>query len=200
MNPNFEELKELWRTVDSVPKDSLKKTEERILHMRKRRRTGILYWSVTILLFSGAVIGYILYTDELQGINKSVAECMLLFNAVYLFVFSWKKINDQRKELLLNSVEFLTYLSRVLVRRRRRDIRVGCITISIFLITPILYYVDEFALSPITLVITGVILIVELFVLWFLLKPLYEERKLAQSQELSIQITELIHEIHDEKN
>lgn len=98
------------------------------------------------------------------------------YEAFYLFGYSWKTINRQKKEYLLNSRDFIRSLSE----REKSDIRTpvfkGCLCVSLLMIALFFYFLDDLLLFPKGLLVSGVVLAAGLVLLWGIVKPVYGKR------------------------
>ncbi|MEN5380658.1 hypothetical protein [Sphingobacterium kitahiroshimense] len=182
MADGFEQIKNMWHSFDDSLIVDYSEFQNELTQLRKRRRRSILYWCISVIIFSIFAIGYVIYTDELSSIYKSVSEFIILFTAIYLLMNSWRNIKKQNKEYLLSNIDFLTSVSDLEMKKTLRQIVANCICISFIIVAIILYFLDEFILSRNWLLLSISILLVSLLILWVILKPIYVKRKKNQHE------------------
>ena len=176
MKDDFAHIKKTWHLHADMPVPNYEQLQSEIAHLRRQKKNRVMLWSSAVILFSVFIIGYVVYTDELNSIYKSISEFILLFTSIYLFGYSWKTINRQKKEYLLNSRDFIRSLSE----REKSDIRTpvfkGCLCVSFLMIALFFYFLDDLLLSPNGLLVSGVVLVAGLVLLWGIVKPVYGKR------------------------
>lgn len=197
MNDSFEQIKSIWNShsVDNESTFDFESLQNEINQLRKKNRKRILTWYVIVIIFSITVIGYVVYTDELNSIYKSFAEFLLLFTAFYLFTNSWKNIRNQRKEYLLSNVDFLTNLQGSEMKKIFKQTLMNCVCITLLLTAIFLYFLPILILSSWLLILSIAILIICLLLIWLVLKPKYEEKEKMKHDEFSTHISSILNKI-----
>lgn len=180
MDNAIEELKSTWHAHDDQIEPNYQILQLEIVNLKKQKKNKIIFWSSALIVCSLLVIGYVVYTDELNSIYKSISEILLLGMAANIFYFSWKAIQNQKKEYLLSSISFLIEMQEKERKRIKRHSFNGCLTISLLFVSLFFYFFEMIQQLQILFIIANIMLIAMLAILWFVLKPAYEQQKLKQ--------------------
>lgn len=199
MQNSFEEIKKTWHSVANNESSSFKELENEIFLLKKKRKKNIIFWSLSIMLFSLIVIGYVIYTDELNSIYKSISEFILLFTSIYLFWHLWKNITKQKNEFLLNSSDFVRSLSQKEGEKFDQPILIACISISLYLSSVLLYFFDDLLQSKNLLFLTICLLLLIFYFLWFVLKPIYTKKMRSENQKALNHLNKILTNINSKK-
>ncbi len=189
---NILDLKKTWQSLEVDPDESFNEFSQTLHHWRKRKRMVILLWSIAVILFSGICFAYVIYTDELNSIYKSISEIILLVISVQLFGYSWRRITRDRKEYLSNSTDFIRTLPDIHLKQGQRDLMMFCIVTTFLLIAVFLYFLDLMFQSPAGVMLSSTLLLILLSILWRILKPILWKRIKRKNQRLSSKIAEIL--------
>lgn len=184
MSDNFDKLKATWLSVDKGLFPDVEKVQTEISNIRKRKRKQVLLWYSGVIAFSILVIWYVLYTDELNSVNESIAEFILLFTSIFLFYNARKTIKHQQKEYMLHNVDFVKSIKDNEVKRTDKKVFISCICCTLFAIAIFLHFFDNLTTSPLYLIMSSISLVVFLVVVWLVLKPFYLKRIATKNKEL----------------
>lgn len=190
MNDPFDDIRSIWFSVNMLPEPDTLHVE--IARLRKQKKNRLLLWYSALIVFSVTVILYVLYTDELNSIYRSLSEFILLFTAVYLFRHAWKNITAQKKEYLLSNRDFIESISGAGIRKKYIQVREYCICTSLFLVSGFLYVLDDMLASERKLITGLALFAAAIAALWLLLKPYYEKR--IVNRDLASRIEKLLKE------
>jgi len=91
MKDNFDDIKDIWFSGDHQA-PGIETVKKEILLLRKQKKEQMIRWYSGMVGFSFFIISYVIYTDELNSIYKSVSEFILLFTGSFLLYDSWKSI------------------------------------------------------------------------------------------------------------
>lgn len=192
MKNDFDHIMNAWHAIDYIPNCNYEQTREHITRWRTRRKRNILLWAVTVIAFSTVVVGYVVYTDELNSINKSISEIILLGTAIYLFVYSLRRIINQKKEFLLDSVEFIKNLPLMEIKEKRKGLLTWTIVSSCIIIAAYFYFLDVLLLSQDKLIVISSLGLAVLSFLWLKIKPTYERSIAKTRQKLSDKASDIL--------
>ena len=84
MNDNFNQLKSRWHSLDESLLPNFEDLQKEIEKMKRDQKKKIVRWYSAILIFSIITFGYVIYTDELNSIYKSISEFILLFVSLFI--------------------------------------------------------------------------------------------------------------------
>lgn len=192
MNDPFDDIRSIWFSVNPDMLQELDTLHAEIAQLRKQKKNRLLLWYSALIVFSVMVILYVLYTDELNSIYRSLSEFILLFTAVYLFRHAWKNITAQKKEYLLSNRDFIESISGAGIRKKYIQVREYCICTSLFLVSGFLYVLDDMLASERKLITGLALFAAAIAALWLLLKPYYEKR--IVNRDLASRIEKLLKE------
>ncbi|MEH6307810.1 hypothetical protein RYH73_19305 [Olivibacter sp. CPCC 100613] len=184
MNDSFEQLKNTWLSVDRDLVPDFTEVQDEIAHLRKQKRNRILVWYILVILFSLVVIGYVIYTDNLNNIYKSISEFILLFTSIYLFSNSWKHITRQKKEYLLSNLDFIKNLSINESKRAGKQVLITCACTSLFMISLFFHFLNDLLHSPEYFLMALSSLLILIVVVWKVLKPIGDKKISEKNKEL----------------
>lgn len=192
MNDHFDQIKDIWLSVNPDMQPGLGDLQSEIAQLRKQKKKRLLLWYSGVIAFSVLVTVYVIYTDELNSPYQSLSEFILLFVSVFLFRNAWKNITAQKREYLLSNREFIECISAKEINKKYIPIRQYCICLSLLMMAGFLYFSEDLAGSG-RLMTTGLVLLAAAYaVLWLLLKPYYEKRIIAENQALVSRIEKLL--------
>ncbi|WP_188508138.1 hypothetical protein [Parapedobacter pyrenivorans] len=177
MRTDFERIKKAWHGRDGLVLADYNRLQTEIAYLRKQKKNRLLLWSSAVIVCSVLMVCYVVYTDELNSIYKSISEYIILFTSIYLFGYSWKSITKQKKEYLLNSLDFMKGIAYREMKRKHVESLTGCICLSLFMIASFFYFLDKFLQSQRSSIISIATLLGALAILWAILKPAYEKRR-----------------------
>ncbi|MFU1858366.1 hypothetical protein ACK8HY_15230 [Sphingobacterium sp. NGMCC 1.201703] len=191
MNNDLTALKKVWQTAETDTDKNLKEFHQELRRWRKKKKRAVFFWSISVILFSSISLGYIIYTDELNSISKSISEIIVLLISVYLFSYSWQKINKERKEYLSNSIDFIRTLSAIYWEQKRQELNIFSIGATLFFIAVFLYWLDYLDNSSSLIFSLSTLLILTLTI-WLIIKPLLWKRAKIKNQTLSAKIAQVL--------
>ncbi|MDX3914507.1 MULTISPECIES: hypothetical protein [Olivibacter] len=197
MNDSFEQLKNTWLSVDRDLVPGFTEVQDEIVHLRKQKRNRILVWYMLVILFSLVVIGYVIYTDKLNNIYKSISEFILLFTSIYLFSNSWKNITRQKKEYLLSNLAFIKSLSINESKRAGKQVLITCTCTSLFMISLFFHFLDDLLNSPEHFLMGLSSLLILMVIVWKVLKPISDKRISEENKELLSKTEKIFTNIND---
>ena len=151
--PNFEDLQ---KEIEKIKRDQKKK---------------IVRWYSAILIFSIITFGYVIYTDELNSIYKSISEFILLFVSLFHLYNSWTKIKIQNKDYLLNNIDFIETLGENQMWKAVKQLVINSISITLLSIAVFLLFLDKLLKSDSLLMLFLVMMLLFNGILWFFIKP-----------------------------
>lgn len=192
MNNDITALKKVWQTAETDTDKNLKEFHQELRRWRKKKKRAVFFWSISVILFSSISLGYIIYTDELNSISKSISEIIVLLISVYLFSYSWQKINKERKEYLSNSIDFIKTLSAIHWKQKRQELNIFSIGMTLFLIAIFLYCLDSLNHSSALIIFALSVLLILILTLWVIIKPLLWKRVKIKNQTLSAKIAKVL--------
>lgn len=194
MKENFDPIKDLWLSgKDQSPR--IETIREEILQLRKQKKDRIIIWYFGIFCFSLLVILYVIYTDDLNSIYKSISEFILLFTGTFLLYHSWKSIQQQQKEYFLDGQEFLHRIKDKRIKSEKKKIFIGCISSSLFMTAVFLYFFDLLMANPEMLVTSSILLGIAIALIWFVARPFYEKKRVKNSDVFINTIERLLQDI-----
>lgn len=180
-----------WLSVDESLFPDFEKVQNEIAHLRTQKRNRILLWYSGVILFSMLIIGYVIYTDELYDIYKSISEFILLFTSIYLFRNAWKSINQHRKEYLLSNVDFIKTTREDQLKSARRQILINSVCASLIMLSLFFYFLNDQLSSQKDFLILLSVFIIGNIIVWLLLKPLFEKKIIANNKQLLTKMEKL---------
>lgn len=192
MNKDILDLKKTWKSLEIDPNESFYDFNQTLQHWRKRKRIIVFLWSIAVILFSGISFVYVIYTDELNSMSKSISEIILLVISVHLFGYSWRRITRERKEYLSNSTDFIRTLPDIHIKQGQRELMMFCIVTTFFLIAVFLYFLDSLLPSPVSVILSSALLLILTGILWTILKQILWKRIKRKNQRLSSKIAEIL--------
>lgn len=193
MNKDISALKKTWQSFEVDPDESFDEFSQALQHWRKRKRWIVILWSIAVILFSGVCFVYIIYTDDLNSIYKSISEIILLLISFYLFGYSWSRITREQKEYLSNSTDFIRILPDIHMRQGQRELMIFCTVTTFFLIAVFLYFLDSLLHSPFRAILSSGVLLILVGIVWTILKKTLWKRIKTKNQRLSFKIAEILH-------
>lgn len=191
MNKDVLDLKKTWQSLEMDPNESFNDFNQTLQYWRKRKRIIVFLWSIAVILFSVISFVYVIYTDELNSMSKSISEIILLVISVHLFQYSWRRINRERKEYLSNSTVFIRTLPDIHIKQGKRELMMFCIVTTFFLIAVFLYFLDSLLPSPFSVLLSSTLLLILIGILWTILKPILWKRIKRKNQRLSSKIAKI---------
>ncbi|WP_336958947.1 hypothetical protein [Chryseobacterium contaminans] len=192
MNKDILSLKQTWQSLEMDPNESFNEFNQTLQHWRKKKRRIVILWSAAVILFSGICFVYVVYTDELNSIYKSISEIILLLISFYLFGYSWRRITREQKEYLSNSTDFIQTLPDIHMKQGKRDLMMFCILTTFLLIAVFLYFLDSMLHFPVRVILSSALLLILTGILWTILKPIFWKRIKTKNQRLSSKIAEIL--------
>lgn len=192
MNNDLTALKKVWQTAETDTDKNLKEFHQELRRWRKKKKRAVFFWSISAILFSSISLGYIIYTDELNSISKSISEIIVLLISVYLFSYSWLKINKERKEYLSNSSDFIRTLSAIHWEQKRTELNIFTIGMTLFFIAIFLYCLDSLNHSSALIIFALSALLILTLTIWLIIKPLLWKRAKIKNQTLSAKIAQVL--------
>lgn len=192
MNNDITALKKAWQSIETDPESDLREFHQTLLHWRRRKKRTVFFWSIAVILFSIICFGYVIYTDQLNSVSKSISEIILLLISIYLFTYSWQRINSERKEYVSSSIDFMETLPRIHSQRNRRELIIYCTSTSLFLIAIFLYCFDFIEHSSYLIGFALAALMILIFTIWVIVKPWFWRRLKIKNQVLSAKITKIL--------
>ena len=184
MSDNFNQIKKTWLSVDERLFPDFETFQKEMAHLRKQKRNRILLWYSGVIFFSMLIIWYVIYTDELNSIYKSISEFILLFTSIYLFRNAWKSINQHRKEYLLSNVDFIKTIREGQLKSARKQILISSVCTSLFMLSLFFYFLNGILSSKKDFLILLSIFITGNIIVWLLLKPIFEKKIMAKNKQL----------------
>ena len=180
MKDDFDQYRKDWEVApESIP--HFQEVHKEIARLRKRRKNRIILWYSAVIAFCMAIISYVIYTDELNSVYKSISEFLLLFASVQAFRTSWKNITQQKQEYLLNNVEFIQSIAR---QGSRSKLTHNLAFISILSVALFLYFVESLLTDTVCLGIALAVLVTFNLLIWLLIKPHYSKQNVAKNKKL----------------
>lgn len=150
--------------------------------LRKQKKEQMIRWYSGMVGFSFFIISYVIYTDELNSIYKSVSEFILLFTGSFLLYDSWKSIRYHQKEYLLNGYEFLNKIRDERISGENKRLIVSCISSTWVTIAIFLYFFETLLTSEKYLLISSMLLIIINMLIWVMIRPFYEKNEYKKLQ------------------
>lgn len=194
MNDPFDQIKNLWFSVNPDMLPDLENLQAEIAQLRKQKKSRLLLWYSGLIAFSVLVMMYVIYTDELNSLYQSISEFILLFTSVFLFRNAWKNITAQKREYLLNNRDFIESIAGNEKTKKRGQVREYCICVSLLILSVFLYFLKDMLVSEKLLIAGLILLLASNVTLWLLLKPYYEKTIIAENQMLISRIEKLLTE------
>ncbi|AYZ12091.1 hypothetical protein EGY05_09205 [Chryseobacterium arthrosphaerae] len=194
MKDNFDDIKDIWLSGDHQA-PGIETVKKEILLLRKQKKEQMIRWYSGIVGFSFFIISYVIYTDELNSIYKSVSEFILLFTGSFLLYDSWKSIRYHQKEHLLNGHEFLNKIRDERIRGENKRLIVSCISSTWVTIAIFLYFFETLLTSEKYLLISSMLLIIINMLVWVMIRPFYEKKNIKNSTAFINTIERLLKEI-----
>lgn len=192
MNKDILSLKQTWQSLEMDPNESFNEFNQTLQHWRKKKRRIVILWSAAVILFSGICFVYVVYTDELNSIYKSISEIILLLISFYLFGYSWRRITREQKEYLSNSTDFIQTLPDIHMKQGKRDLMMFCILTTFLLIAVFLYFLDSMLHFTVRVILSSALLLILTGILWTILKAIFWKRIKTKNQRLSSKIAEIL--------
>ncbi|WP_343680796.1 hypothetical protein [Chryseobacterium arthrosphaerae] len=194
MKDNFDDIKDIWLSGDHQA-PGIETVKKEILLLRKQKKEQMIRWYSGMVGFSFFIISYVIYTDELNSIYKSVSEFILLFTGSFLLYDSWKSIRYHQKEYLLNGHEFLNKIRDEWIRGENKRLIVSCISSTWVTIAIFLYFFETLLTSEKYLLISSMLLIIINMIIWVMIRPFYEKKNIRNSTAFINTIERLLKEI-----
>ncbi|MGG7438092.1 hypothetical protein ACQ7CU_08420 [Chryseobacterium arthrosphaerae] len=194
MKDNFDDIKDIWLSGDHQA-PGIETVKKEILLLRKQKKEQMIRWYSGMVGFSFFIISYVIYTDELNSIYKSVSEFILLFTGSFLLYDSWKSIRYHQKEYLLNGHEFLNKIRDERIRGENKRLIVSCISSTWVTIAIFLYFFETLLTSEKYLLISSMLLIIINMLVWVMIRPFYEKKNIKNSTAFINTIERLLKEI-----
>lgn len=194
MNDPFDQIKNLWFSVNPDMLPDLENLQAEIAQLRKQKKSRLLLWYSGLIAFSVLIMMYVIYTDELNSLYQSISEFILLFTSVFLFRNAWKNITAQKREYLLSNRDFIESIAGNEITKKRGQVREYCICVSLLTLSVFLYFLKDMLVSEKLLIAGLILLLVANATLWLLLKPYYEKTITAENQILISRIEKLLTE------
>ncbi|UEQ77359.1 hypothetical protein [Chryseobacterium arthrosphaerae] len=194
MKDNFDDIKDIWLSGDHQA-PGIETVKKEILLLRKQKKEQMIRWYSGMVGFSFFIISYVIYTDELNSIYKSVSEFILLFTGSFLLYDSWKSIRYHQKEYLLNGYEFLNKIRDERISGENKRLIVSCISSTWVTIAIFLYFFETLLTSEKYLLISSMLLIIINMLIWVMIRPFYEKKNIKNSTAFIYTIERLLKEI-----
>ncbi|WP_278379884.1 hypothetical protein [Chryseobacterium arthrosphaerae] len=194
MKDNFDDIKDIWFSGDHQA-PGIETVKKEILLLRKQKKEQMIRWYSGMVGFSFFIISYVIYTDELNSIYKSVSEFILLFTGSFLLYDSWKSIRYHQKEYLLNGYEFLNKIRDERISGENKRLIVSCISSTWVTIAIFLYFFETLLTSEKYLLISSMLLIIINMLIWVMIRPFYEKKNIKNSTAFIYTIERLLKEI-----
>ncbi|HOZ84936.1 MAG TPA: hypothetical protein PK191_05565 [Niabella sp.] len=183
MSNDFDDIKKIWLTVATNQDAEFKNLEKSIHLLRKNRKQNIYYWSISMILFSLMIFVYVVYTDKLDSIYESISEFILLFIGMFLFWYSWKSINRQKKEFLLSSSDFVKDLQKKESVRMKKQLQLICVSASFLCLSMFFQFLSNFLQSQTVFILASLSLLLIILLVWFFFKPLFYKNWMNKNEK-----------------
>ena len=171
MNDNFNQLKSRWHSLDESLLPNFEDLQKEIEKIKRDQKKKIVRWYSAILIFSIITFGYVIYTDELNSIYKSISEFILLFVSLFHLYNSWTKIKIQNKDYLLNNIDFIETLGENQMWKAVKQLVINSISITLLSIAVFLLFLDKLLKSDSLFMLFLVMMLLFNGILWFFIKP-----------------------------
>ena len=171
MNDNFNQLKSRWHSLDESLLPNFEDLQKEIEKIKRDQKKKIVWWYSAILIFSIITFGYVIYTDELNSIYKSISEFILLFVSLFHLYNSWTKIKIQNKDYLLNNIDFIETLGENQMWKAVKQLVINSISITLLSIAVFLLFLDKLLKSDSLFMLFLVMMLLFNGILWFFIKP-----------------------------
>ena len=171
MNDNFNQLKSRWHSLDESLLPNFEDLQKEIEKIKRDKKKKIVWWYSAILIFSIITFGYVIYTDELNSIYKSISEFILLFVSLFHLYNSWTKIKIQNKDYLLNNIDFIETLGENQMWKAVKQLVINSISITLLSIAVFLLFLDKLLKSDSLFMLFFVMMLLFNGILWFFIKP-----------------------------
>ena len=171
MNDNFNQLKSRWHSLDESLLPNFEDLQKEIEKIKRDKKKKIVRWYSAILIFSIITFGYVIYTDELNSIYKSISEFILLFVSLFHLYNSWTKIKIQNKDYLLNNIDFIETLGENQMWKAVKQLVINSISITLLSIAVFLLFLDKLLKSDSLFMLFFVMMLLFNGILWFFIKP-----------------------------
>ena len=171
MNNNFNQLKSRWHSLDESLLPNFEDLQKEIEKIKRDKKKKIVRWYSAILIFSIITFGYVIYTDELNSIYKSISEFILLFVSLFHLYNSWTKIKIQNKDYLLNNIDFIETLGENQMWKAVKQLVINSISITLLSIAVFLLFLDKLLKSDSLFMLFLVMMLLFNGILWFFIKP-----------------------------
>ena len=171
MNDNFNQLKSRWHSLDESLLPNFEDLQKEIEKIKWDQKKKIVRWYSAILIFSIITFGYVIYTDELNSIYKSISEFILLFISLFHLYNSWTKIKIQNKDYLLNNIDFIETLGENQMWKAVKQLVINSISITLLSIAVFLLFLDKLLKSDSLFMLFLVMMLLFNGILWFFIKP-----------------------------
>ena len=171
MNNNFNQLKSRWHSLDESLLPNFEDLQKEIEKIKRDKKKKIVWWYSAILIFSIITFGYVIYTDELNSIYKSISEFILLFVSLFHLYNSWTKIKIQNKDYLLNNIDFIETLGENQMWKAVKQLVINSISITLLSIAVFLLFLDKLLKSDSLFMLFLVMMLLFNGILWFFIKP-----------------------------
>ena len=171
MNDNFNQLKSRWHSLDESLLPNFEDLQKEIEKIKRDKKKKIVWWYSAILIFSIITFGYVIYTDELNSIYKSISEFILLFVSLFHLYNSWTKIKIQNKDYLLNNIDFIETLGENQMWKAVKQLVINSISITLLSIAVFLLFLDKLLKSDSLFMLFLVMMLLFNGILWFFIKP-----------------------------
>lgn len=194
MNDRFDEIRSIWFSANPDMLPDAEALQMEIAKLRKQKKNRLLFWYSGVIVFSALVILYVIYTDELNSIYRSISEFILLFTSLYLFRISWKHITAQKREYLLSNRDFIESLSGKELRKKNRQLLEYSGCTSLLLFSGFLYFLNDQDTAENRLLTVPVLFLVAIAAVWLVLKPYFQKRTDKENRILASKINKLLRE------
>lgn len=182
MKDDFEQYRIHWEVnTESLP--HLHDVHTEVSRLRRRRKNKIILWYSSVLVFSLGLISYVIYTDELNSVYKSISEFLLLLASVSAFRNSWKNIHHQKQEYALNNVEFIHSIINKKQPYSVKKIVFNLLFISILSVSVFMYFLETLLADSFHFWVGSVVLVMINLGIWLILKPIYLKQNAAKNHE-----------------
>ena len=171
MNDNFNQLKSRWHSLDESLLPNFEDLQKEIEKIKRDKKKKIVRWYSAILIFSIITFGYVIYTDELNSIYKSISEFILLFVSLFHLYNSWTKIKIHNKDYLLNNIDFIETLGENQMWKAVKQLVINSISITLLSIAVFLLFLDKLLKSDSLFMLFLVMMLLFNGILWFFIKP-----------------------------
>ena len=188
MNDNFNQLKSRWHSLDESLLPNFEDLQKEIEKIRRDQKKKIVRWYSMILIFSIITFGYVIYTDELNSIYKSISEFILLFVSLFHLYNSWTKIKIQNKDYLLNNIDFIETLGENQMWKAVKQLVINSISITLLSIAAFLFFLDKLLKSDSLFMLFLVMMLLFNGILWFFTKPKLQLKIKSDNEKIILKV------------